>query len=84
MYIPFARSEQVKRLTYFSLPRILNELPDCRHTPNPITFKIAIKWHLRNLVKSQNPISTVNSNMGYRLPPFRYPYQSTSIQKLIL
>ena len=33
---------------------------------------------------SQNPVSTVNSNMGYRLPPFRFPYQSTSIQKLIL
>ena len=54
LYIPFARSEQVKRLTYFSLLRIWNELPDCKLTPNPITFKIAIKWHLQNLVKTQS------------------------------
>ena len=54
IYIPFARSEQVKRLTYFSLPRIWNELPDCKLTPNPITFKIALKWHLHDLVRLQS------------------------------
>ena len=51
LYTPFARTEQVKRLTYFSLSRIWNNLPDCKQSPNPTTFKIALKWHLHNLVQ---------------------------------
>ena len=55
LYIPFARTDQVKRLSFFSLPKLWNELPDCKLTPNPITFKIALKWHLFNLIKA-NPL----------------------------
>ena len=49
---PFARTEQVKRLPYFSMHRIWNNLPDCELPSNPTTFKIAQKWHLHNLVQT--------------------------------
>lgn len=53
LYIPTARTEQVKRLTYFSLPKMWNDLHEQKYTPNPTTFKIAIKHHFLN-----NDIST--------------------------
>ena len=49
LYTPFARTDHVKRLPYFSFPKIWNELPDFKLSRNPITFKIALKWHLHNL-----------------------------------
>lgn len=45
LYIPLARTEQVKKLPYFALPKVWNELYEQKYTPNPITFKIAIKSH---------------------------------------
>ena len=53
LYIPFAQTDQVKQLSYFSLPRLWNELPDCKLSTNPITFRIAFKWHLLNLIKAR-------------------------------
>ena len=32
-YVPLARSEQVKKLTLFSLPKIWNSLPDFKLNP---------------------------------------------------
>ena len=49
MYIPFARTDQVKRLPYFALPTTWNELPDDRMTPNKTTFTIALKDYLHRL-----------------------------------
>ena len=49
LYTPFARTDHVKRLPYFSFPKLWNELPDFKLSRNPITFKIALKWHLHNL-----------------------------------
>ena len=48
-YIPLARTEHVKRLTYFALPTTWNELPDDKLTPNKTTFKTALKNHLWSL-----------------------------------
>ena len=50
LYIPFARTEQVKRLPFFSLPKIWNDMPDFKLTSNPTTFKIALKYYLHSLV----------------------------------
>ena len=50
LYVPFARTDHVKRLPYFALPKLWNELPDCKLSSNPITFKIGLKWHLHGLV----------------------------------
>ena len=49
IYIPFARTDQVKRLPYFALPTTWNELPDDRMTPNKTTFTIALKDYLHRL-----------------------------------
>jgi hypothetical protein len=46
--IPFARTEQTKRLPYFSFPKIWNNLHDQKWTQNPITFKISMKQLLTN------------------------------------
>ena len=56
LYVPFARTDHVKRLPFFSFPKLWNDLPDLKLTRNPITFKIALKWHLHNLVA--NPTTT--------------------------
>ena len=45
LYIPIAKTEQTKRLTFFALPKMWNDLYEQKYTPNPITFKIAIKQH---------------------------------------
>ena len=50
LYVPFARTDHVKRLPYFSFPKLWNELPDFKLTSNPTTFKIALKYHLHELV----------------------------------
>ena len=50
LYIPFARTEHVKRLPFFSLPKIWNDMPDFKLTNNPTPFKIALKYHLHNEV----------------------------------
>ena len=52
LYIPFARTDHVKRLPFFSFPKIWNDLPDCKLSPNPTTFKIALKFHLHEQVRS--------------------------------
>ena len=41
LYIPFARTDHVKRLPFFSLPKLWNDLPDFKLSRNHITFKIA-------------------------------------------
>ena len=48
LYIPFARTDQTKKLPFISLPTIWNELPDFKLTPNKTTFKIALKQHLHD------------------------------------
>ena len=55
LYIPYARTEHVKKMSFFSLPRVWNELSEQRFTPNPTTFKIAIKEHFLSLT---NPVLT--------------------------
>ena len=55
LYIPFARTDHIKKLPYFALPRVWNELTDQKFTPNPTTFKIAIKQHFLSLT---NPSSS--------------------------
>ena len=42
--------DHIKRLPYFAFPKIWNELPDCKLSPNTVTFKIGLKWHLHMLV----------------------------------
>ena len=51
LYIPFARTDHVKRLPFFSFPKIWNDLPDCKLASNPTTFKIALKFHLHEQVR---------------------------------
>jgi len=48
LYIPLARTEHVKKLPFFALPKLWNELYEQKYTRNPITFKIAIKSHFLN------------------------------------
>ena len=50
LFIPFARTDHVKRLLYFSFPSLWNNLPDCKFSSNPVTFKIGLKDHLLSLV----------------------------------
>ena len=49
LYIPLARTDHVKKMPYFALPKMWNQLHDQKFTPNPITFKIAIKDYFLNL-----------------------------------
>ena len=49
LYVPFARTEHVKKMSYFALPKVWNDLHEQKYTPNPITFKIAIKSHFLSL-----------------------------------
>ena len=49
LFIPYARTEHVKKMSFFSLPRVWNELSEQKFTPNPTTFKIAIKEHFLSL-----------------------------------
>ena len=49
LYVPLARTEHVKRLTYFSLPTTWNNLPDDKLNPNQTTFRIAFKYYLHEL-----------------------------------
>ena len=49
LYIPFARTDHVKRLPFFSLPKLWNDLPDFKLSRNHITFKIALKEYLHEL-----------------------------------
>ena len=53
LYVPLARTEHVKRLPYFQLPKMWNELYEQKYTPNPTTFKIAIKEYFISLT---NPV----------------------------
>ena len=48
LYVPYARTEHVKKLPFFAFPKIWNELPDFKLTSNPTTFKIALKFHLNS------------------------------------
>ena len=52
LYVPYARTEHVKKMSYFTLPRVWNELSEQKFTPNPTTFKIAIKHHFLSLDQS--------------------------------
>ena len=49
LYIPLARTDHVKKMPSFALPKMWNQLHDQKFTPNPITFKIAIKDYFLNL-----------------------------------
>ena len=49
LYVPFARTEQVQKMSFFALPRVWNDLHEQKFTPYPITFKIAIKNHFLSL-----------------------------------
>jgi len=55
LYIPTARTEHTKRLTYFALPKMWNNLHEQKYTVNPITFKIAIKKHFLDQNTETNP-----------------------------
>ena len=37
LYLPFARTDHVKRLPYFSFPKTWNNLPDCKLSSNSTT-----------------------------------------------
>ena len=50
LYVPLARTEHVKKLTLFALPKIWNNLPDFKSNPNKIAFKRTLKTHLLNLI----------------------------------
>ena len=54
LHIPFARTDHVKRLPYFSFPKIWNDLPDFKLTNNATTFKIALKYYLHDLVNTMD------------------------------
>ena len=49
LYVPFARTEHVKKMSYFALPKMWNDLHEQKFTSNPTTFKIAIKNHFLSL-----------------------------------
>jgi hypothetical protein len=49
LYIPLAKSEQVKKLTYFALAKNWNNLPIEKQYANPTTFRIFLKEHLSNI-----------------------------------
>ena len=49
LYAPMARTEHVKRFTYFSLPAIWNNLPDDKLNPIQTTFRTAFKYYLHEL-----------------------------------
>jgi hypothetical protein len=46
LYIPFSRSEQANRLPFFALPRLWNELPPFKLTPEPSIFRPLLKEHV--------------------------------------
>jgi hypothetical protein len=48
LYLPVAKTEQVKKLTYFALAKNWNTLPIEKQYANPTTFKIFLKEHLTN------------------------------------
>jgi hypothetical protein len=48
IYLPAATSEQAKKLTYFVLARVWNELPYEKMYQNKITFKIWLKGHINS------------------------------------
>ena len=54
LHIPFARTDHVKRLPYFSFPKMWNDLPDFKLTNNATTFKIALKYYLHDLVNTMD------------------------------
>jgi hypothetical protein len=50
LYVPRARTDHTKKLPYFALSNLWNDLPDLKLTPNPVTFKILIKEHFSNAI----------------------------------
>ena len=52
LYIPFTRTDHVKRLPFFSLPKLWNDLPDFKLSRNQTTFKIALKEYLHELAST--------------------------------
>jgi Reverse transcriptase (RNA-dependent DNA polymerase) len=46
LYVPLATSDQVKKLPFFDLANLWNQLPYDKMHANPITFKIQIKNHI--------------------------------------
>lgn len=58
LFIPLARTDQIKRLPLFALPRLWNDFYEQKFTPNPTTFKIAIKSYFKDLLDDHlNPLS---------------------------
>jgi hypothetical protein len=49
-FVPQAVNEQLKKLPYFALPKLWNEICDMKYVPNPTTFKLFFK----NLLLSSN------------------------------
>jgi hypothetical protein len=49
IYLPAATSEQAKKLTYFVLAKIWNDLPYEKTYRNHLTFKIWLKEHVKNV-----------------------------------
>jgi hypothetical protein len=50
LYVPLARTDQIKRLPYFEWARLWNELPDFKLTPSPTLFKFNLKQHFLNAI----------------------------------
>jgi hypothetical protein len=48
IYIPIAVSDQVKKLPLFDFAYLWNSLPDDKMHPNPTTFKIQLKQHIKD------------------------------------
>ena len=83
LYVPFARTEQVKKMSFFALPRVWNELHEQKFTPNPITFKIAIKSHFLSLTNPPlSKYTTAQGDLTYWAPyspPCFLPQQSANL-----
>ena len=57
LYTPFARTDHVKRLSYFALPDCWNNLPDDKLGTNKTTFKIALRDYLFRLTEEEASVN---------------------------
>ena len=73
LYIPFARTDHIKKLPYFALPKVCNELTEQIFTPNPTTFKIAIKQHFLSLTNPTSSLPFWFQILGPVTPPHVFP-----------
>jgi hypothetical protein len=54
IYVPLANSIPVKKMPYFAISTMWNNLPYDRMQPNPTTFRIALNDHFWNLLTTNN------------------------------